>query len=162
ARDKGTRERKSGHHKHRPLALERLEARELLTTYVITELQTDGGRQSKAYGINDSGATVGESQPQGIRFFHAASWDTSGIKFDLGVLGNNKFSEAEAINSTGQITGSSNYSTSPTNYHAFRYNGTMTDLGALPGGTNSYGRGINSSNTIVGYSNFNGGATDKY
>jgi probable HAF family extracellular repeat protein len=151
------RERKQGQTHHRRLALESLEDRLLLATYTITELGTSGGRQGRAYGINDSGITVGESQPQGIRFFHASSWTTGGVKTDHGVLGNNKFSVAEAINNVDQIAGSSNFGASPTAFHAVRISGgVMTDLGSITG--SSYGKGINSSNTIAGYSEYGGPA----
>jgi probable HAF family extracellular repeat protein len=152
---------------YRPLALETLEDRLLLTTYTITELGTGGGRQSFGYSLNDGGTSVGKSQPQGIRYFHAAEWNTAGTKTDLGVLGNNKFSIANGINNTGFIAGSSNYATNPTLYHAFRWDPgtqTMTDLGVLPGATSplSFGQGINSTGSVAGYSSYSGAATDKY
>jgi probable HAF family extracellular repeat protein len=145
--------------------LEALEDRCLMTSYAITTLDTNMGRQGAAFGVNDFGSSVGHSMTMGFRLFRATRWNSAGVKTDLGVLGNHKQSTAEAINNVGNMTGFSNYTPNPFgNYHAFFHNGTtMSDLGTIGGaGIDSYGKGINSSNTIVGYSNYPGGPTNRY
>jgi probable HAF family extracellular repeat protein len=68
---------------------------------------------------------------------------------DLGTLGGNS-TIARAVNSSGQVTGSSNLNA--TTGHAFLYSGgTLTDIGTL-GGSNAIGLGINASGEIAGYS----------
>ncbi len=68
---------------------------------------------------------------------------------DLGTLGGNA-TVAHAINSLGQVTGSSNLNT--TTAHAFLYSGgTINDIGSL-GGSSALGLGINASGQVAGYS----------
>jgi len=68
---------------------------------------------------------------------------------DLGTLGGNS-TVAQAINGTGQVTGSSNLSSSAS--HAFLYTGgKITDIGSL-GGNSALGLGINAIGQVVGYS----------
>ncbi|MBZ5598936.1 MAG: HAF repeat-containing protein [Acidobacteriia bacterium] len=68
---------------------------------------------------------------------------------DLGTLGGNA-TVAHAINSLGQVTGSSNLTSSVA--HAFLYqNGSITDIGSL-GGSSALGLGINASGQVTGYS----------
>ncbi len=162
----GTSRKATRSNKHRALALESLEERTLMTSYSVIGLDTLGGRRDYAYALNDTPTPVGESQKQGIRHFSAACWDTAGTKTEMGVLGGNKFSVAQGINNDGDIVGASNFSASPTAFHAFlgtcTNGGTTTDLGVLSGSGSSYAMGINASDVIAGYSNFSGGAADKY
>ena len=78
---------------------------------------------------------------------------------DLGTLDSSdpaNFSEANAINDSGQVVGRSKNADGEV--HAFLWqNGVMTDLGTLPGGPNvsqndSNALSINKTGTIVGYS----------
>jgi probable HAF family extracellular repeat protein len=76
---------------------------------------------------------------------------------DLGTLGGTN-SDAEAVNSSGQVTGSS-WLQGDNVRHAFLYDGTtMRDLGTL-GGPTSVGVGINASGNVVGYGDVLSGAS---
>jgi probable HAF family extracellular repeat protein len=68
---------------------------------------------------------------------------------DLGTLGGT-FSQARAINASGQVTGRS-YTTGDTEVHTFLYDGALYDLGTLSG-TNSNGWDINDSGQVTGWS----------
>jgi chitinase len=118
-----------------------------------------GGTESSATAINASGTIVGQSALNGGT--HAVVWATAGngsyaIR-DLGSLGPlaSNFSQANAINSSGQIVG---ISTTPQNGEtAFIYsNGVMTDLNSLlPTGSSvtlHEATAINDSGQILAYS----------
>jgi len=84
------------------------------------------------------------------------------IIYNLGTLGGTE-SRGEAVNTSGQIAGSSR--TNPSNtYHAFAYSGApgnggvMADLGTL-GGSESEGHAINAAGQIAGSSRITGGGT---
>jgi probable HAF family extracellular repeat protein len=115
------------------------------TRYVFHLLDTLGGTQSQAYGINNLGQIVGWSSLTGDASRHATLWK-GGIPIDLGTLGES--SEAYGINDAGQIVG---YSSLTGGVHlATLWNGgTLTDLGTL-GGTQSRAYGINNLGQIVG------------
>jgi probable HAF family extracellular repeat protein len=137
----------------RPLTLERLEERSLLS-YTVTDLGTLGGFIF-AYGINNGGQVVGYSSPAPQDSHgHAFLWDR-GMLSDLGTLGGAE-SVAYAINSLGQVAG---VAASPTNLdRAFLWDqGVMTDLGTL-GGLRSFALGINDAGQVVGESDL----TDQY
>ena len=92
------------------LALALLAASPTLATpiYSITDLGTLGGRQSMAYGINDSGQVVGDSWLPGESADHAFLWDSADGMVDLNpyVSGSGwTLTSATAINDLGHIVG---------------------------------------------------------
>ena len=69
---------------------------------------------------------------------------------DLGTLGGS-FSEAQGINSRGQVVGRSSVVPGEFHVHAFLWeDGQMTDLGTLPGRSESVAFDINSRGQVVG------------
>ncbi len=120
----------------------------LATDYVLVDLGTLGGSQSRAQAINNAGHIAGWSHDaagQDRAFLYA-----EGVMTDLGTLGGTR-SLGLDINDNDQVTGYSFVDGS--SYHAFRWQaGTMTDLGALPGRTHSLGYGLSESGEVVGNS----------
>ncbi len=90
-----------------------------------------------AYAINNSGQVVGDSGA------HAFLWQSGTGMRDIGTLGGSD-SEAEDINASGQIVGTS-WPAGGTTWHAFLYSGgTMQDLGL------GDAHGINDNGQVVG------------
>ncbi len=121
---------------------------------------------SGASAINDSGLVVGESY-NGIHGkkpgWRACLWDQKGEVTDLGSLGGDS-SEAQAINSKGQVVGTSDLvgaDPASSTAHAFLWqDGKMVDLNSLiPAGSGWVLReacGINAADQIVGDGDFKG------
>jgi probable HAF family extracellular repeat protein len=106
-----------------------------------------GDTFSRAYGINDPGVVVGQSNgATSSPFYYSA-----GQLHFVGSLGGN-YGFASKINAAGQIVGISADQNGVT--HAFRYtSGTMTNLGSLSAAHDySIAGGINSSGDVTGYS----------
>jgi probable HAF family extracellular repeat protein len=109
---------------------------------------------ASALAINDAGVVVGiVATPEGE---HAARWQ-NGVMTDLGHLPGDTNSEAEGINSDGQIVGISYIPGSETNSfvaHAFLWDsGKMINLGALAtNGDFAEAIAINRSGQIAGQS----------
>jgi len=119
---------------------------------------TTAGRYSVGQAINDSGQVVGRVSGYGLPD-HAFLY-SNGTFQDIGSLGP-VGSDAIAINSSGQITGSS-YPSGSKYAHAFLYsNGVMQDLGTL-GGYFSAGVAINGSGQIAGAATTTSGALDPF
>jgi probable HAF family extracellular repeat protein len=132
-------------------------------TYTITDLGTLGYNTTFGYGMNANGQIVGRSYLQQtvpaqscpprhicrVHVYHAFLY-SAGQMTDLGTLGGT-FSEARAVNSTGDVAGTSTLSgTSFAPTRAFlSHNGHMTDLGTLGGGS-SHAYGINDFREVVG------------
>jgi len=108
---------------------------------LMSDLGTLAGGTSAAYGINDLGQIVGESD--GMAFL----WD--GAMRALGTLGGSS-SVATAIINNGQVVG---YSTTPSgSTHAFvTQEGQMIDIGTL-GGSWSRAYAINRWGQVIGVS----------
>ena len=117
-------------------------------TYNVADLGSLGGYNSKGFGINATGITVGQADVVTTTptYHHAFLNDGTTIR-DLGTLGGN-YSAAYAINKTNQVVGAAANSTGFN--HAFLYNGTaMRDLGTL-GGSQSTANAINNIGVIAG------------
>lgn len=123
----------------------------------MADLGTLGGQNTCAFGINNFGHVVGDSEvAKGVR--HAFRWidaDANGLAdpgemIDMGTLGGER-SRAWAINDAGLITGFSETASGDT--HAFIYSDLagMVDLGTL-GGSRSYAHGMNEQGHVVGMS----------
>ena len=105
------------------------------------DLGTLAGGTSAAYGINDGGQVVGESDGRAFLF--------DGVMRDLGSLGGSS-SVATAINNAGQVVGYSTTAGGAT--HAFLLQGDqMTDIGTL-GGSWSRAYAINRWGQVIGIS----------
>ena len=118
-----------------------------------------GAGESTANGINDSGQIVGRTtvvngsgQANQEAFLDMNGKMTAlGIPFET-LSNDSAASDANAINSSGQIVGDSGNPGGPdASTHAFLWsNGTATDLGALPGDLFADATSINDSGVIVG------------
>jgi probable HAF family extracellular repeat protein len=119
----------------------------------IAESTTPNFTFLEAWAINNYGQIVGVCRffppilPSGIGNDHAALFQNGSI-VDLGTLPGSATSLARAINSSGQVVGSSFFITSPPASgvnHAFLYkNGVMNDIG------NGAATGINDNGEVVG------------
>ena len=125
------------------------------------DLGTLGGKNSNAFGMNDLGQVVGESETRrgGASEIHAFLWTPSGrdgVKGnprmkDLGTLGGVE-SRGTDINNFGQTVGFS--TTEDGEVHAVLWNfygASLTDLGTL-GGSWSEAGAINDAGQVVGVS----------
>jgi probable HAF family extracellular repeat protein len=114
----------------------------LYTNGTATNLGSLGGTQTGPAALNNSGQVVGYSYTNdgtGGAFLYS-----NGSLTNLAALGSlGAYSEATAINNSGEIAGDSNAG-------AFLYsNGNFTNLGSLGGGY-SFASGINDNGQIVG------------
>ena len=98
----------------------------------------------------DGGVIVGVSD--GLTGTHATKWLANGTIVDLGTLPGGGYSEAFAINSSGQVVGFG--STASGAQHAVLWSptGVITDLGTAAGATSSAAWGINDLGVVVGQS----------
>ena len=122
--------------------------------YLVTDLGTLGGNESRAYGINEIGQVVGESKTADGHF-HAFLWTPptpsgeSATMIDLGTLGGTE-SVAFGINSLGIVVGRAD-TAEPGVSRAFLWDPStddIEDLGMPPGP--SVARSINDSGEVVG------------
>jgi probable HAF family extracellular repeat protein len=119
----------------------------------------DGGVSSEAFGLNNSGQTVGDSQN--------AADDHRPVLFDKGAVkdlnvsvaqNSNTFRTGYAINDAGQVAGRTD--TDQGAIHAFLLaspGGDLKDIGTL-GGSNSEALAINKSGEVVGDAEVGSGA----
>ena len=94
----------------------------------MTDLQTLGGDNSLACGINDHGQTVGYSETQGGDV-HACLWQ-NGTPVDLGALPGGSRSEAVAINNQGIAVGNSDTDVTGNTRATLWHAGRSIDLNA--------------------------------
>jgi probable HAF family extracellular repeat protein len=119
----------------------------------LTQVFLPGGISNVARGINDSGQLIVDHNETYSRSAYLIS---GGVATNLGALPypSAVFTEANAINNRGQVTGNSGG-------HAFLYQpGTgMVDIGMLDAkGNGSTGRDINNNGVVVGVSTLQNGA----
>ncbi len=109
----------------------------------------DGASTSEAFGINNSGAVVGDSQSGNQN--HRPVLFANGSAQDLGLGGSNEpdaLETAYAINDAGQVVG--RHSAGNNAFHAFVFlNGNTTDVSTL-GGANGEALAINKNGQVVG------------
>ncbi len=113
--------------------------------YVLVDLGTLGGLESRAYGINNLGQVVGTAEDSG-RNTHAFIYE-NGVMRDLN-LRNPRVRKALAINDAGDIAGT--WSPPAMSERAMLMRGSnVVDAGTF-GGSSGFARAINSSATLVG------------
>lgn len=119
----------------------------------ITILQSLGGADASswAYGINDSGVVVGESNQAVDTDTRAAIWDNSGNVSIVPGL-ESKVSVAFEINDSNQIAGT--YWVQDDLVHAFIYTpgSGLLDLGTLATGRYSGANAVNNNGWVAGHS----------
>jgi probable HAF family extracellular repeat protein len=116
----------------------------------------DGASTSEAFGINNNGAAVGDSQSGNQN--HRPVLFFKGSVQDLGLSGSNEpdaFETAFAINEAGQIVGRHSVGNNASRAFVF-INGNTTDLSTL-GGANGEALAINKNGVVVGDSDTAGG-----
>jgi probable HAF family extracellular repeat protein len=98
---------------------------------VLTDLGTLGGDNGTPTWLNDAGAVVGwaETLP-GSPTFGAFLWK-DGVMKDLGRIGSDPCSRARAINSHGQVVGSTSDCTFALHAFLWEHGGPMVDLNQL-------------------------------
>jgi probable HAF family extracellular repeat protein len=121
----------------------------------------EGGSTSEAFGINNQGEAVGDSQIGNQN--HRPALFTNNSVQDLGIASSSEpdaLETAYAINDSGQIVG--RRSAGNNAFHAFLYsNGNTTDFGTL-GGANGEALAINTHGHFVGDSDTADGATHAF
>jgi|GEM_PF-800963 len=129
----------------------------------MIDMGTLGGTYAWGVGINTAGQVAGVSATPGDAAEHATLWkptspnNSSGTLHDLGTLGGT-YSQANAINTTGLVTGLSD-TPDDVDTHAFLWkpttpggtSGALHDLGSL-GGPFTVGWDINDNGQVVGTS----------
>src|ERR1700674_123760 len=127
---------------------------------VMQDLGTLGGSDAFASLINERGQVVGWSFISSVPIFcfgyfndllatGSFIWDKENGMRNLGGLGG-LCTNAEAINSRGQIVGTSDFE-GDTVWHAFIWDGSMHDLGGSLGGNISQGFALNDAGVAVGF-----------
>jgi probable HAF family extracellular repeat protein len=133
-----------------------------LPHYALTVLDTLGGSNSVAQGINNKGQLAGVSQLSGDTAAHAVLW-TKGLITDLGSLQGGPLSGTFTNpNERGEVSGMSNTSTPDPNGEDFCFfgsnliclgflwkNGVLTAMPTL-GGNNSLAYQLNDREQVVG------------
>lgn len=119
------------------------------TRFSAVDLGTIGGSGSAAYGLNDAGTVVGYG------FTAASSGSYQAVAASAGALQalpglSGAYSEARAINASGQIAGTW-YSGTTGEGTAFVYSAGAVQLLGTLGGTDTRATSINASGQVVGH-----------
>jgi probable HAF family extracellular repeat protein len=119
--------------------------------YAVIDLNSLGGLQSRAYGLNNSGRIVGDSTPSGGTVSASPFAYTSGLLTNMGTFGGDS-GAAFALNQIGYSVGYA--ATSTNDKHAFIWSDIFNklDIGALPGGSFAAAYDINDAIQVVGQS----------
>jgi probable HAF family extracellular repeat protein len=113
-----------------------------------------GGDYSEAFGVNDSGTVVGDSNTRETML--AFVWNATDGMRELSPLPGDSASRAFAINNSGQIVG---YSSGKHGVRAVIWSAKLEvrSLGTLPGGNYSEAYAINNAGQVVGMSTSSSG-----
>jgi probable HAF family extracellular repeat protein len=113
----------------------------------------DGRPVTTARAISANGTVVGTASTGGSDIGHAVRWQ-AGMVQDLGTLGTGNFSDARAVNSAGDIVGSS-YSDGGAvlGIHAFRFSDATGMVDLTPTSDLARAEGINDSGQVTGSRN---------
>jgi len=134
---------------------------------VMTNLGTLDGPNSDSMGINDAGTIVGSADIYPYPNTHAFSF-SGGTMSDLGTLYGYYYTNAYAINSSGQIVGGGSVDGWGASKYAFTViDGVMIDLnsvldGSGAGWTLEVATALNDNGQIVGYGVNPSGQTDAF
>jgi probable HAF family extracellular repeat protein len=107
---------------------------------------------SKAWGINGSGAVVGESS---VGNATRATVFSNGSVQTLGTLGGTN-SYGYGINASGQVAGLSDVGGGIQHGFVTGPNGTLVDIGPVNGGASSSATAINDAGAVTGYTEIDG------
>lgn len=126
-------------------------------SYSIEDIGNLGGDQAEGLGINDTGQAVGFSFTSANPTCCAQGFrvppGTTIPDVNFSTLASGPITYAYAINSSGHVAGSRDFSAGGGIYHAFRYDGSsLIELDQSPpvGHLGSQGLAINSSEEVVG------------
>jgi probable HAF family extracellular repeat protein len=140
---------------------------------IHTPVDTSGvSYYANANAINQGGLVVGgadmSTTGNGALSAYVCNINGSGAMVDLGTLGTGDYSQAEGINSSGEIVGYSNLTPGASTYSAFVSNSTggMTNLNSLLPSNSGWdleeATAVNDSGWIVGYGINSAGSIDGF
>ncbi len=118
-------------------------------TFTITPIDTLGGDECSAFGLNNLGQVTGSSNFDSTVVTRAFVW-SNGVITDLGTLGGS-YSSARGINDSGVIGGWSQVSVGGEDHTVRWVSNLIDDLPHL-GGNVAFGNAINNAGVIVGRS----------
>jgi probable HAF family extracellular repeat protein len=127
-------------------------------SYTIIDLGAlPGDSLSIPNGMNNQGAVVGFSEPQGSNNRHAFLWTQAGGMQDLGTLAGDSTSIAYGINDSGEVVG---YSSSIDASHAFTWTASGGMQALVSSSGDNWAMAINDNGEVVGGFSPNEGLDD--